>query len=319
VGPLFGELLAARFAAWLVEDEADSRIESGQALPLQLVEAGAHDGRLARDILTWLRAEQPGVYGRVDYRILEPSPTRQQWQQETLQEFAGKICWPGNWPEMGQVRGIIFSNELLDAMPVQRLVWSRNLQDWQEARVSETDGRLIWTRSPLAEWPRAAGHLRELPDELRRLLPDGFTTEISDPAVHWWRNAAQILADGRLVTLDYGLEAEEFLQPSRTNGTLRAYCGHRFADNLLDRPGEQDLTAHVNFTAVRRAGEQAGLTTETFESQGTFLSRIATRIWPGTSDNAWTPKRIRQFQTLTHPQHLGHSFRVLVQRRPPAA
>jgi SAM-dependent MidA family methyltransferase len=103
--------------------------------------------------------------------------------------------------------------------------------------------------------------------------------------------------------------------PSRKNGTLRAFFQHRFADDVLANPGQQDLTAHVNFSAIQRAGEEAGLKTEAFSTQAKFLTQIMERTLRDKSFGEWTPARGRQFQTLTHPEHLGRSFQVLVQSR----
>jgi SAM-dependent MidA family methyltransferase len=114
--------------------------------------------------------------------------------------------------------------------------------------------------------------------------------------------------------LDYGLEAEEFFAPHRADGTLRAYHRHHLTADVLANPGEQDLTAHVNFTAIGNAGEAAGLKTELDEAQSKFLTRIATRAWEkGSNFGEWTAAHTRQFQTLTHPEHMGRAFRVLVQ------
>src|SRR2546422_2468376 len=116
VGSLFGELLGFQFVAWL------KAVGPG---PSQIVEAGAHDGRLAADILNFLKTHQPGLLERVDYWLIEPSAHRQRWQQQTLDQFAAKVRWFDSLaalPASG-VRGVIFSNELLDAMPVHRLGW----------------------------------------------------------------------------------------------------------------------------------------------------------------------------------------------------
>ena len=122
--------------------------------------------------------------------------------------------------------------------------------------------------------------------------------------------------EGTLLTFDYGLTAEEFFVPHRAKGTLRAYHGHRPNDDLLANVGEQDLTAHVNFTALQSAGESAGLKTEGLFSQAEFLKRVAESAWRAQSAfGGWTAGRTRQFQTLTHPEHLGRSLEVLVQTR----
>ena len=158
--------------------------------------------------------------------------------------------------------------------------------------------------------------LSELPGELLAILPDGFTTEISPTAEQWWGEAAQALSRGRLLTLDYGLRSEEFFSPQRTNGTLRAYRRHKFCDDVLADPGEQDLTAHVNFSQIQAAGEKAGMKSERFVQQSEFMVGIAKRFWAEAEQQGeWTAQRNREFQTLMHPEHLGRAFRVLVQSR----
>ena len=105
------------------------------------------------------------------------------------------------------------------------------------------------------------------------------------------------------------------ISPARTKGTVRAYAQHRISDDLLANPGEQDLTAHVNFTAIQKTGEEVGLKTETFCTQPQFLTRI---LGAAVKENIFATldaKQVRQFQTLTHPDHLGRAFRVLVQAR----
>jgi SAM-dependent MidA family methyltransferase len=119
-----------------------------------------------------------------------------------------------------------------------------------------------------------------------------------------------------LLTFDYGLDAAELFQPQRAGGTLRAYYRHQWNDDLLARAGEQDLTAQVDFTGLERAGASAGLQTERLGSQAQFLTAVAAATWEPDSDfGEWPGGRTRQFQTLTHPEHLGRGHRVLIQRR----
>ncbi len=309
VGPLFGELLAFQFAEWLA------------ALPdfpnpsrrLNLIEGGAHDARLARDILTALATFHPAVAARVDYWIIEPSNARRAWQRETLKEFQGRTFWINSVKGLAEVRGVILSNELLDAFPVHRLGWDARRRRWFEWGVKQLGERFAWT--PLAE-VSAEVTVPELPDELLAVLPDGFSTEVCPAATSWWRAVAKQLKSGWLCTADYGLEGAEFFLPHRANGTLRAYAGHRFADDVLANPGAQDLTAHVNFTALTKAGAAAGLTTAVHTSQRNYLTEIfAASQRPGAAFPPWDAARARQFQTLTHPEHLGRAFSVLGQRR----
>ena len=315
VGPLFGELLAAQFAEW-----GRGIVDCGLRIAdWQILEAGAHDGRLAVDILRWLKVNRPEHSRSLEYWILEPSSLRQKSQRETLGDLAGSVRWFTSWSDLPPtgVHGVIFANELLDAVPVHRLGWDAASQKWFEWGVVCAGDEFSWTKMPVAMndnlWNSA---LRTPHFALMEVLPDGFTTEVCPAAAEWWREAARALKIGKLLTFDYGLSAEQFFTPERREGTLRAYYQHRQNNDLLARLGEQDLTAQVNFTAIREAGEREGLKTETFTSQGQFLVRVVETIGrdnPGATE--WPSSRVRQFQTLTHPEHLGHSFQVLVQMR----
>ena len=236
-----------------------------------------------------------------------------------LGAFAGKVRWFRGWEEIAAtgIAGIIFSNELLDAFPVRRLGWDAAAATWFEWAVRSDGDAFAWTRLPLTDHPRDLFHPLVLKPELTAVLPDGFTTEVSPAAVAWWRQAAGALRHGKLLTLDYGLSALDFFSPSRASGTLRAYAQHRSSTDLLATPGQQDLTAHVNFTALQAAGETAGLETGGRNTQSRFLTAIAAHAWSVTGPPT-DPAVPRQFQTLTHPDHLGRSFSVLLQsRRPP--
>ena len=310
VGGVFGELLAFRFAGWL------SGMGPG---PLQLVEAGAHAGRLALDILRWFAAHRPELAERAEYWILEPSAIRRESQRKTLGGMARPVRWFESWDAVpsGGVNGVIFSNELLDAMPTHRLGWDAVKREWFEWGVSTEGEAFVWKRMAAEQGILEKARLANLPGALLDVLPDGFTTEVSVAALAWWGRAAGALKSGKLLTFDYGLEADEFLTPQRKSGTLRAYHRHHQDGDLLGQPGEKDITAHVNFTAVREVGELGGLTTDGFQSQSQFLIQILADIEAdkGSAFGAWTAERTRQFQTLTHPEHLGSAFRVLVQSR----
>ena len=307
VGEIFGQLLAFQFSAWL-ED-----LNSQNSTP-KILEAGAHDGRLAKDILTWLQSHRPTLFEQLEYLIVEPSTRRQQWQRQTLNAF--NVSWLSdvNASTLQPFSGIIFSNELLDAFPVHRFGWDARQKKWFEWGVAADGDRFVWAKidATLSALPPG---IRTLPAPLLDILPDNYTMEASPSAENWWHAAAKNLRSGKLLTFDYGLTEDEWLSPSRKNGTLRAFCQHRFADDVLANPGEQDLTAHVNFPAVQRAGEEAGLRTDFFSTQSKFLTQILEKTLKDKSFGDWTSARTRQFQTLTHPEHLGRAFRILVQSR----
>jgi SAM-dependent MidA family methyltransferase len=200
----------------------------------------------------------------------------------------------------------------LDAFPVRRFGWDAARKKWFEWGVAAEDNKFVWAKIQDIE---GDSHLPELPAALLDVLPDEYTFEICPASESWWRNAANCLDRGKLMTIDYGYTNDERFSPARKNGTLRAFFQHRFADDLLARPGEQDMTAHVNFSAIQRAGEQAGLKTDCFWTQSKFFTWILQKTLQDKNFPEWTPARTRQFQTLTHPEHLGHSFRVLTQSR----
>ena len=327
VGSLFGELLAFQFAEWLQPDET------------QIVEAGAHGGDLANDILGWLREYRPELFNRLNYAILEPSEARQSWQRLKLAEFGSKVRWVKGLAVLtgsasphprgsreGSLRGIVFSNEFLDALPVHRVGWDANAHSWFEWGVTVQAGGFDWCRMPrggsggsskVAGPASVLSHFQPSPaNGLLEALPNGFTIDICPAAEQWWREAATVLDCGKLLAIDYGLTTEEIFAPVRKEGTVRSYQHHRSSGDVLADPGEQDITAHVNFSAIQAAGVSAGLKTVSFQTQAQLLTGIAARTWGHEGAfGKWSAERVRQFQTLTHPEHLGRSFRALVQSR----
>jgi SAM-dependent MidA family methyltransferase len=325
-GELFGQLLAFQFANWLETEVGSQKSE------VRIVEAGAHDGQLAKDILTWLQSSRPELFERIEYVIMEPSARRRRWQRVTLKSFAN-VRWFANFQSVAsstphpalrtpQLNGVIFSNELLDAFPAHRFGWDARNKTWFEWGVAVAGEKFIWAKLENSELPT---FILNIPSSLLAVLPDNYIIETSPAAENWWREAAGALARGKLLAIDYGFTADEMFSPARTRGTLRAYFRHHATDDLLANPGDQDLTAHVNFSAIQRAGEGAGLRTESFLTQSRFLTRILEKAAKDESfgelvaskpgKDGRSARQTRQFQTLTHPDHLGRAFRVLVQSR----
>lgn len=313
VGAVFGELLSFQFSKWLQES-------SCYPDDLSIVEAGAHDGQLAIDVLTNLRRSDTSAFKRIRYYLIEPSETRQIWQRKTLADFADQVRWVRGISEIPprSLNGIIFSNELLDAFPVHRLAWNAQRRLWFEWGVGWVNGDFVWQamhserdfRSEIA----SAGF--DLSPDLEAVLPDGFIVELCPSAAAWWRQASEVLAAGHLMAIDYGFGAEELMRPERHSGTLRAYSHHRLTSNVLSSPGEQDLTAHVNFTPIIKAGERAGLKTLAYSSQERFLTPIVMELFRSVEGGgAPLTAKTSQLKALIEPSQFGHSFRVLVQHR----
>lgn len=313
VGPVFGFLLAQRIAGWCGGWEA-----------FEILEAGAHDGRLAADVLGALEMFQPEAFARASYRILEPLDSRAAQQRRTLERWASRITWATDWNSASApVSGVILSNELLDAFPVRRFVWEATGSRWLELGVGL---KLGTDAAPAFEWrrlPAAESALAELPAMVRvpepalaGVIPNGFVTESCSGAAAWWQTAATRLSRGWLVACDYGFDGPGGLRPTHPEGTLRAYHEHRLNPEILANPGQQDLTAHVDFAALAEVGEAVGLRTERCGPQGRWLGEIAMEVVRAGGPAAeWLTARARQLQTLTHPTHLGQAMKAFVQSR----
>jgi SAM-dependent MidA family methyltransferase len=138
------------------------------------------------------------------------------------------------------------------------------------------------------------------------LLPEGYTTEVNLAASAWIREVAAVMQRGFVLAVDYGFPRSEFYSPVRTAGTLSAYARHQREADPLVRPGEIDLTAHVEFDSLIEAAMAAGLRTEGFTDQHHFMVGVGMAHF---ADGANAPER-RAFQTLMHPQFMGASFKV---------
>src|SRR6266404_5187281 len=212
IGPAFGQLLAWQFAKW--SDEFGSE-------PIVWIESGAHDGSLALAMLEWLGKNRPALLERLTYWIIEPSPTRCEWQKQTLRRDGSRVRWAESLDDdldgpSTRVCGIIFSNELADAFPIHRVAWDAANRRWFEWGVSWAENDFVWVRlaRPSIDIERelgAAGFV--FPTALLEVLPDGFIIDLAPSAALWWSNAAERLVRGKLITIDYGGTAEELLRP----------------------------------------------------------------------------------------------------------
>src|SRR5262245_7659441 len=160
-------------------------------------------------------------------------------------------------------------------MPVHVFRWNTESQTWIEWGITSLNENFQWKPLPEDQQSaRARKLLARVPSELLAVLPNDFTVEISPDAVSWWLQAAHRLAEGWLFTADYGFLQDDFFSPHRSRGTLRAYSKHRAKSDLLEAVGEQDITAHVNFSLLMMAGESAGLKPEEFVQQGIYIKTV---------------------------------------------
>ena len=276
----------------------------------QVVEVGAGTGALSRDILGWARRTAPEFLDAIEYTIVEPGEalTRRQRSLADAEGFAEKIRWREALPP--EIEGCILSNELLDAMPVQRVT----VEDGrlQEVFVSWNGVRFVEELRP------AQAEIGAYFERLGLTPGEGCRAEVNLEAVEWTRLAAGALRRGFILTLDYGYEAEELYAPWRQEGTLLCFYRHNPSNDPYARIGKQDMTSHVDFTSVCRAGEEAGLRTLGNVSQSQFLENLgiadALALPEGQQDMEDYYARRRAMTELLDPGGLGR-IRVVVQAR----
>ena len=308
VGPLFGELLEIQLA------EMAELLEKGVGRPpfrFDLVEAGAGNGRLSADVLRAARGRDPALYDRTSVHLVETSALARAAHQHTLGDVAERlVCSSPTLPP--SFEGVLVANELLDALPVHQVVMRVDglREVYVEAR-RDQDGGLVTSEGPPST-PALAGYLAQL----GIALEPGWRTEIGLRAVEWVRHAARCLRRGFIIVIDYGHEARELHSASHAGGTLTSFSRHTMSDcrpgtpSWLDRPGEQDLTAHVDFTSVRSAAEDEGCATLGFLDQTYFLLGLLTAT-PGPSSLGELKHRLA-LKTLLMPGNLGSTHKVLI-------
>jgi SAM-dependent MidA family methyltransferase len=297
VGPLFGRLLMRQFA------EMWERL--GRPAVFTVVEQGAHAGDFACDVLEGARALQPAFYEAARYTIIEAVPAQAALQRARLAEFAEKVDWVETPAALRPFAGVHFSNELIDAFPVH-LVHKTDVE-WRELRVDFQDGRLVGIDAILSN-PALRAQVAALPDN----LPAGYTTELNLLAGPWISELAAKLQRGWVLAIDYGFPRAEYYRPERTSGTLSAYTNHQRVDDLFRSPGEIDLTAHVDFSALADAARRAGLHVAGFTDQHHFMVGLARLHFRDAAE--MTPaleKEHRAFKTLMHPNLMGSAFKAI--------
>jgi len=231
-----------------------------------VVEAGGGSAALARDILTWARRVAPEMLAAIHYTIVEISATLENRQRNRLEAegFAEKVRWEPAL--LTEVEGVILSNELLDAFPVH-LVTVKNGRMQEVHVIAEGDRFQEIPREPRRE---VSAHLESIGIQ----LTEGVRAEVNLDSITWMRTAARALRRGFVITIDYGYEAADLYAPWRTDGTLLCFYRHNPGHDPYVRVGKQDMTSHIDLTAVRRAGEEAGLATLGLVSQSQFLTNL---------------------------------------------
>jgi SAM-dependent MidA family methyltransferase len=281
-----------------------------------ILEAGAGAGDFARVTLETLERDHTRVFQATRYYIDETSDEARLRARENLAAFTGRVEFcRDDWRGLSFEAGVIFSNELLDAFPVHRVLM-RGGQLRELCVALDEAGNFCWSEQAPTT-PRLEEHFARL-----GVAPaEGHVAEVNLAAGEWIERVATVLQRGYVVTVDYGAEAEELCHsPQRRDGTLRGFREHRFVADVLAHPGECDLTTTINWTQVRQAGEAAGLKTISLERQDEFLLRAGAldQLERLTSRLEGEAERMRLrlgAREMILPGGMSGSFQVLVQKK----
>jgi SAM-dependent MidA family methyltransferase len=306
VSPIFGRLLARQFAEmWQA---------LGKPREFLLVEAAAGTGRLAAQILQFTRSRLPEFYGALRYVAVERSAARCEQLAVRLKPFCevGKCSASIEFPARIHA-GCVFSNELIDALPVHRVLQQGGVL--KELFVTSEGSSFLEAPLPLSTWA-----ITDYFAAQQISLRESQIAEAGLEACDWITEIARRLERGFVLTIDYGHEAADLFDGHHMGGTVMSYTGHQASENFFAAPGEQDLTAHVNFTALRQWGARQGLETLGLVSQTAFLLALgkendfADLYDEGMDETARTRARL-QLKTLIYPEGMGERFQVLAQQK----
>ena len=303
VHPILGRAIAAQAR------QMDELL--GRPLPFTIIEMGAGKGLLARDCLAAIHARQDDFSSRVRYVLIERSPAMQALQRQNLAPWLnqpGLVTWVEGLDALGpqSVTGLFFSNELVDAFPVHRIRIAGGQA--QELFVDYRDGRFEECLKPLST--PALGHYLQ---RLNQTWPEGYKTELNLQALEWMEQVAQRIDRGFVMTIDYGHTAQDLYGPERKNGTFLCYYQQLTGDAPYERIGQQDMTAHVDFTGLAAVGAAAGLHVTGFTNQMSFLMGLGVEEMIGQLD-----PESPEFGAAIHllkPDGMGRTFKILVQHR----
>jgi SAM-dependent MidA family methyltransferase len=301
VHPLFAELIGRQIAR-ATEGFQDFTI----------VEMGAGKGLLARHLLDSYRRENQDFLSRIHYLVVERSPALVSAQKQLLQPLVSegvRITWIPYLDALpaGSLSGVILSNELVDAFVVHRVV-QRPL-GLREIFVG-WDSNAGFTE---IEAPPSSSALQSYFDRIGVSLEDGQRAEVNLHALDWMRQVGAVLKHGLVLTIDYGHTARDLYAPTRKAGTLLCYHRHTVSDTPYLRVGEQDMTAHVDFTSLALAGREAGLEVTGFTNQLHFLLGLGIEsAFAGLDPESLECASLRN---LLRPEGMGATYKILVQHK----
>jgi len=280
----------------------------------QIVEMGSGAGYLCKDILEYYKGLGIGGQGlereiikNLQYIIVELNPAMREQQKKLLSDYSDKIRWASSVRELNDIKGCFLSNELLDAFPVHIIEMNDEIK---EIFISADNEKLIEIKgAPGAS--EIADYLKEFSIEFEK----GHRTEINLEIKKWLGEINRILTEGFILTIDYGYSSKDYYSEDRDRGTLLCYHEHRVTENPYQNIGEQDITAHVNFSSVKKWGDEIGIKTIGFCRQGTFLVSLGideaiAEIYKNSADYSFEVARIKK---LILPDAMGETHKVIIQ------
>lgn len=270
-----------------------------------VIEIGAGAGYMCKDILNYLTKRD--FFNLLTYVIVEHSPFMQHKQEKLLEGFLHRVKWCSSLKEAGSIRGCILSNELLDAFPVHLIEMEDELR---EVYVDADRGTLFEIKGDVS-----TGAIADYLNEFSIELPKGYRTEINLRIKDWLRSVDEVLSEGFILAIDYGYSAQDYYSDDRNRGTLLCYYKHQINEDPYKNIGEQDITAHVNFSSVKKWGEDIGLKTLGFCQQGVFLialgiDEIINELHESSPDYLFEVAKIKG---LILPGTMGETHKVIVQ------
>ena len=294
-----------------------------------LVEAAAGNGRLSADILRAARTRDPAFYDALRLHLVEVSHEARRAQQDALADVGDRLASSG--PDLpDSFDGALVANELLDAMPVHQVVMRDDGLREVYVDVARRAGHHHGAETPplslvTIDGPPSTPDLQGYLDRLGITLEPGWRGEINLAAITWMREAARRIRRGFIILIDYGHEARHLYTASRAGGTLTTYARHHSdgpesgsaTPPWLQHPGERDITSHVDFTSVRAAAEEAGLTTLGFLDQTYFILGLlgdegGRDFFPDAPDTNAARHTALALRTLMMPGGLGSTHKVLL-------
>jgi SAM-dependent MidA family methyltransferase len=306
--------LSSDFAEVLARQIAEMWDGLGRPQPFVVVEMGAGRGQLAGNMLAYWQSNRSDLLAALDYRIIETAAAMKAEQQRVL------ASWPVRWvswaelPDHG-VQGCFFSNELIDALPVHQVVVENG--ELREVYVTAQAGAIAEVISELST-PALLDYFKAAEIDILS-YPEGYRTEVNLAAIDWLGQVSAKLQRGYLLSIDYGYSAQRYYNPMRSQGTLQCYYQHRYHNDPYIYVGEQDITAHVDFSTLQRVGESLGLQSLGLTKQGLFLmawgwgDRLS-GLTQDLTDPMAVLERRQQLQQAIDPLGWG-GFGVLLQGR----